>query len=185
MSSLKSSSAKTFHTENAGCKIHTSWGLSVKIPNNLNKLFLIYSGPTGLCPFWSTLLYFLYIAPRISSSFGSIPGMPHLECCIALPANFLYSPEQTQIISHSIWISAWCRERSPLLQDLVSMERGMSVISCFVKKSESEGRNAFWIVIMEQLFFPIHISDLFPPYCLFLPFDHPHIIFHIHCLATR
>ena len=50
--------------------------------------------------------------------------MPHLEYCITLPANFLYCPEQTQIIGHSVWISAWYREGSPLLQNLVSAEAG-------------------------------------------------------------
>jgi len=37
---------------------------------------------------------------------------------------------------------------------------------------------------MEQLFFPLHVSDLFSHYCLFLPFHHFQIIFHVHCLAT-
>jgi len=51
--------------------------------------FLIYLGAIGLCPLRSTLLHFLYITLSVSSSFGSIPGMPLSEYCVALPANFL------------------------------------------------------------------------------------------------
>jgi hypothetical protein len=58
-------------------------GLSLKIPKNSNKSFLTYLGVTELCP---TL--FIHRS-SVSSSSASIPGMPILEHCEALPAPFL------------------------------------------------------------------------------------------------
>lgn len=68
------------------CKLLS--GLSGKFPNYTSKSFSHLHGATGLCPIWSTPLHLLHIAPSISSSFGTIPGMLLLEYCIALPESF-------------------------------------------------------------------------------------------------
>jgi hypothetical protein len=146
-------------------------GLSVRILNNLNKSFsdLLwsywalfpskYSPPLCIC---CTQHFFQFWKHSWNASFGILHS---------LPANFLYSPEQTQIIGHSVCISAWCRERSPLLQDLVSTEAGGWTSSHVLWKNwNQKGGTRCCIVRMEQLLFPFHISDLFFSFCLFITF---------------
>ena len=76
--------------------------------------------------------------------------MPVLEYCLALPANFLYSPGQTEIVILPVQISACWRGISSLVQVLASTEAGgWASFQVLWENCRSEGRN-----VPEWPFFP-------------------------------
>jgi hypothetical protein len=88
-------------------------GLSGKFPNYTSKSFSHLHGATGLCPIRSTPLHLLHIAPSISSSFGTIPGMLLLEYCIALPEFFFNLLNRLKSSSFQYSFHPGKKERNP------------------------------------------------------------------------
>jgi len=168
--------------QTSSCCTCVIWSLSIKIPNNLNKLFsdLLRSywalSPSKCSP------PFLYIAPSVSSSFGRIHGMLLSEYSVALRANFLLLPQQTQIVL-SVRISAWLRQKSAHAGFGECRVWGTSFISCLAKESwirreECAGALSWW----SNHFFPHHKSSLL---LLTASLHHIQIIFLVHRLAMR
>ena len=161
-------------------------GLSVKILNNLNKSFshllwsywalfpLKYSPPLVIC---CSQHFFQFWKHSWNASFGIL--------CSFAGRFALLSWTDSNHQPFSMDFSLVQRKKSTVARSGEYGGWGMSVISCFVKKLESEGRNMLLHCYNGATFFPLHISDLFSPYCLFLPFHHLQMTIHVHCLDTR